>query len=317
MKILVTGSEGMLGEALIKTLLLRDDIERIYGVNRRIGFSPESIGHRTDKFIKIYTPLENEAYVQSLFKFIKPDIVFHLAASQRNTLEACDENTRMTNYILKHCPRGVRFIYASSSTVFGNLAEEIYNEYEEVFKLSENDITNPSSYYGASKLAGEHLVSVANLADKIHAVILRFCAIVGTGATHGAVKDIIKKAGAEGDSLELWGDSPGSTKPYIHITDAVGALVHFGLSDAAGVYNVCPADQISIDKLADVVMDNLGVKKTKVWNTNKKALGDNKLVTMDSAKALKAGWSPKYSSSKEAIAAVAAEHKRMVSEAHV
>jgi nucleoside-diphosphate-sugar epimerase len=150
LKILIAGSNSILGKHLIEQLLILDGVQQVFGVNRKIGYSPESIHEKTDRSLNVYTCLDNEAYVSSLFRFIKPDVVVHLAASPKNTPEAYEENTRITNYLIKYAPKGARFIHVSCSSV------ELVRD-----------------YYTISKLASEQLVEVGTLAEKIIGVNVR------------------------------------------------------------------------------------------------------------------------------------------------
>lgn len=302
MRIAILGSEGFVGRKLSKALSDRTEVSHIYGVNRKIGYTPQTahIERLESKIHRVYTCLENEQFVRDMFKHIKPDIIFHLASTQGKDYDSFIENVSITNNIVKHCADGVRLIYLSSSTVYGNLAGEILTGCREFDELI------PTNLYAASKIASEAIVNAAKSAGKFNsAVTLRPCAIIGPTSTRGAVTDIIKKVKGEAPKLELFGEAPGSVKPFLSIEDMIGALLHFGFGQYSDTYNISPADYVSVEDAANLIMKELGVAKPLKWLGNScLPIGDNPLVCLDNEKALAAGWSMKFPTSIDAIKAV-------------
>src|SRR4051812_44132402 len=98
MKVLVTGSNGFIARNLINELKKDDRYEKIYCVNRNIGYLSCSSSH--NKVSDIYGNLAVEAWVQSIVRWTKPDIIFHLAAQQGKTIEAYNANVAMTSNLL-------------------------------------------------------------------------------------------------------------------------------------------------------------------------------------------------------------------------
>jgi UDP-glucose 4-epimerase len=84
----------------------------------------------------------------------------------------------------------------------------------------------PISLYGASKFAGEALVSAYAECFGTHAWIFRFGNVVGPRGTHGAALDFLKKLrSTEGAFLEVLGDGR-QAKPYLHVTDCVAGILY-------------------------------------------------------------------------------------------
>ena len=142
------------------------------------------------------------------------DVVFHLAANPEarwglertrldlevgtiaayNTLEAM----RLTNT--------PRLVFSSSGTVYGET---------DVVAAEGDLLAPPISLYGASKVAGEALISAFVSCFDLRARIFRFGNVVGPRGTHGAALDFLKKLAANGGAeLEVLGDGE-QAKPYL------------------------------------------------------------------------------------------------------
>lgn len=144
--------------------------------------------------------------------------------------------------------------FSSSGTVYGDSPTP----------KSELDLGHlPISLYGASKLAGEAMISAFTECFGLRATILRFGNVVGPRGTHGAALDFLKKLAASAASggptveLEVLGDGKQS-KPYLHVSDCVGGIL-FALrrrladadpDGACAVFNLAPPDQTSVARIA-------------------------------------------------------------------
>jgi nucleoside-diphosphate-sugar epimerase len=285
MNVLVTGSNGFIASNLIKKLQQEDDLDGIYCLNKQSGVSLETAkrGFLGSKTMQVFGNLNNRAFCESMFGSLDIDVIFHFAAKQGKTLGAFDENVQATSNLLKYCKRGTRFIYASSSTVYGDLG---------IDKVCvETDKTTPTSLYGASKLTGENLVNVVGLAGEVSVLVLRFCAIVGQDANHGLVPDLIRKMGEPGGTVEMFGDYPGSIKPYLHVDQCVNAIMHLFQGGYTGTYNVCPDDSVSVCLIAELIRRCMGVEKDFRWlGKESLSVGDNRIVKMSNRKLEQSGF---------------------------
>jgi UDP-glucose 4-epimerase len=149
-------------------------------------------------------------------------------------------------------------VFSSSGTVYGDTAEP----------CGELDLGSlPISLYGASKFAGEALVSAYVECFGLNAIIFRFGNVVGPRGTHGAALDFLKKLRDTKSYLEVLGDGR-QAKPYLHVTDCTAGLC-FGLQHLQktlaqvgtrpkgsrghlGVFNLAPADFTSVRRIAEV-----------------------------------------------------------------
>ncbi len=151
---MVTGGSGFLGRYVIKELMKHPEVNAIISISRSVPESHIFFGD-SQRWIHCEdsVDIENEAAVASTLYSYKPDVIFHLAANpvvKENALRPCDisrTNIMGTHHLLAHCKEGTRFAFASSATVYGDQYGEEYGTKP-----------LPTSVYGATKLASEHLI---------------------------------------------------------------------------------------------------------------------------------------------------------------
>lgn len=138
-----------------------------------------------------------------------------------------------------------RFLFSSSGTVYGDTGAP----------RAELDLGHlPISLYGASKLAGEALISAFSACFDLGATIVRFGNVVGPRGTHGAALDFLNKLKATGGrELEVLGDGR-QEKPYLHVSDCVEGLLFAADRGERplGVYNLAPPDTTSVLRIAEL-----------------------------------------------------------------
>lgn len=294
-KILVTGYPGFLASNLEQKL---NQIGSIFVTRRELSCIRYNMNNRNIHYVQC--DLLNSSEVWSMLDEAKPDVIIHLAAFADNAAEQEDvyeDNVQMCLNLLKgiktqdQFPDRVktRFVLASSSAVYGNGS------------AWEAEPTEPTSLYGASKLACETLVDVYGKLGIVDGISLRFPAMVGPNMTHGMLKDIIRKVGEPEDKLIVFGRSPGSRKPYLHVDDAIQAILKFGIEGYENSpINVSPHDNITVLDVANMVMVEKGSAK-KIVFTEKTWAGDNPYVSMDNDRMRWLGLSLSYPTSVSAI----------------
>ncbi len=189
-----------------------------------------------------------------------------------------------------------RLLYASGSGVYGEMFCAAFQESDEMI---------PISPYGASKLAGEGLLSAYAHMFGIEVTAFRFANVVGPNQTHGVGYDFLRRLKTNTKELVILGDGL-QQKPYIYVTDVVQAVL--GTENTTGkifdTYNVSTSEQVTVNEIAEIALEELGILKsdirirytggTRGWK------GDVPNVMLNADKIRKSGWTPEYSS-KEAI----------------
>ena len=335
MKILVTGGTGFLGTHLVKKIralipfvdnlevrtaskrqLIRyDSIKAVSNEEKErvVSASADDRGHFFYNAVGkdetgYYQPghkhfsidLTKIEIVRKMFDYYEPDVIIHLAGNPlvKNPEGIFRDNVEVTQNLLTHCPQDCRFIFASSIVVYGDC--QVHP------KCTEKDLPRPTSEYGITKLTSEYLVNMFTNRNKVIGVNLRLCATVGDGLTHGVIFDFMRKI-REDETLTLLGDSPGSTKPYLHVDDAVKAFMKFLIHKplVTGTFNVVPDDEINIEELAFSVIKGMNVIMPIEWlGEEANWAGDNRYLCASSGRLRSLGWTPKYTSSDAVVKAV-------------
>jgi UDP-glucose 4-epimerase len=224
------------------------------------------------------------------------ELVIHLAsnpdiaAAMTNPAVDFDEGTLITHHVLEAMRRaGVRRIaYASGSGIYGDLGELEVDE--------DHGPLVPVSTYGASKLAGEALISAYAHMFDIQGLAFRFGNVVGRRQTHGVGFDFVRKLLERPDRLEVMGDGSQS-KSYVLVSDVVTAVL--GASDRESsapfiAYNVATGDYITVREIAVLAVEALGLQDVEILYGEEPRgwKGDVPIVRLDTSRIRATGWSP-------------------------
>ena len=143
LKVLVTGSAGLVGQQVVKDL---SNTHQVFSCYNKL---------KPEYGDSVKMDLKNCEMISSILTEKKPDIVIHLGAMtgvdlcEKEKTSASEINTKATEIIAKECSKLNSFlVYVSTDYVFdGNLG-----------MYKEDDVTNPLGFYGKSKLEGEKAV---------------------------------------------------------------------------------------------------------------------------------------------------------------
>jgi UDP-glucose 4-epimerase len=250
MRSFVIGGAGFIGSHLVELLVERGPVtvyDDLSVGKREFIESPLSSGRAT---LVQRDACDLQALTRSMSGH---DVVFHLAANpearwglERTRLDLEQGTIATYNALEAARLNGVkRFVFSSSGTVYGNVAEP----------CGETDLGHlPISLYGASKLAGEAMLAAFVECFGLEGFICRFGNVVGPRGTHGAILDFCRKLQAHADHLDVLGDGR-QAKPYLHVSDCAAGIL-FVLDHAAGerpaIYNLAPADATSVKRIAEL-----------------------------------------------------------------
>lgn len=228
------------------------------------------------------------------------DIVYHFASNpdiaKAVTQPDIDfwQGTYLTQNLLEAMRRvgAPRLVYASGSGVYGDAG---HTPVPEDFAPM-----RPISTYGASKLAGEALISAYGQMFGLQAWVFRFGNVVGRRQTHGVAYDMIEKLRRDPRSVEVLGDGRQS-KPYIHVTDIVAAIAHVVRARAHvgfDCYNVATDDALDVKTIVELVIEAMGLRDVTLRFTGgpRGWAGDVPVVRLDLRRIKALGWHPSLSS---------------------
>jgi len=241
MRAIVTGGAGFIGSHLVDRLLA-DGLAVL--VLDDLSTGSEKNLAREARFECIDLA---DADPSAILTAWHPEVVFHLAAqtsveaSQADPLRDLQVNVIGTRRILDAAlSAGVsRFVYVSSGgAIYG----------ETLRPATEHTRPAPASYYGIHKLASEGHVALAGLSY----AIARPGNIYGPrqrGGSDGAVIASFLQQATQLGSLMVHGDG-GQTRDFLHVLDAVDALVRLAREPASEIWNVASGRSRSIRDLA-------------------------------------------------------------------
>ena len=305
MKSFVVGGAGFIGSHMVDALVERGPVT-VYD-NLSVGKKAWIQGHldagRATLIEADALDLERLAAAVS-----GHDLVVHLAANpearwglERTRLDL-EQGTIATYNVLEAMRRGgvPRIIFSSSGTMYGDTAKT----------CAEGDLGHlPISLYGASKFAGEALISAFVECFGLTAHIYRFGNVVGPRGTHGAALDFLKKLRDKKTELEVLGDGKQS-KPYLFVTDCVAGML-FGLDhakDRLNVHNLAPLDATTVARIAELCVAASPYPGAAVRYTggDRGWPGDVPRSRMDPGKLAALGFRVRFSSDEAVARAVAA-----------
>jgi UDP-glucose 4-epimerase len=292
---LVTGGLGFIGSHLVDRLL-EDEWRVVVLDNLLTGRRSNLAQHKRSPLLKIV-----EGDIRDLKTVTNCsegcDAVFHLAAhalmrvSVRDHRADLDYNIVGTLNVLESMvANGVTdFVFASTSALYGEA---------EVTPTPETYSGVQTSLYGAAKLAGEGYASAFAEFSPIKVWAYRFGTVLGERCRRGAIWDFVHKLDDDPSKLEILGNGKQS-KDYMSVKDCVDGIM-LGYERSSGrvnIFNLGLQEQTTVDELADIVIEEMGLSRVKKSHTGgaRGWVGDNPVVYLSTKRIKALGWEPKTS----------------------
>lgn len=260
MRLLITGSNGLLGQKLVAALRNDMDVE-LLATSRGSDRTPHPLGSQ-------YRPMDITlpAEVDQVFDAFRPQVVIHTAAM--TNVDACEQdqagcelqNVTATRHLVRAAERhGSHFIHLSTDFIFDGKNGP----------YREEDEAAPLSIYGQSKLDAERTVINSRLSKW---AIARTIIVYGVaeGLSRSNVVLWAKGALEKGQPIKVVDDQ--WRMPTL-AEDLADGCIRIAKRGATGIYNLCGPDGMSILELVHRVGAFFGLDTTVVSAVKSETLG--------------------------------------------
>lgn len=260
-KILVIGGAGLIGSHVVEELLKEPVREVVIYDNFTRGTVDNLSEALKDKRCRIFELGGDICQPDLLDKATEGcDAVVHLAAlwllhCHDFPQSAFEVNIRGTFNVLQSCVKHAvqRLVYSSSASVYGDAVQE---------PMTENHPYNNWTFYGATKIAGEHMMKAFHKRYGLQGVGLRYMNVYGPRQDYkGAYIAVMMKildCIDRGERPIVFGDGSQSYD-FIHVKDCARANICALKADVPfGFYNVGRGIKTSITELARLLLELTG-----------------------------------------------------------
>lgn len=291
---IVTGCAGFIGSTLVDRLLAEG--HAVVGVdNFSTGlrrFLESALAHPQFRLVEL--DLLDLDGLKLAFK--GGEAVFHLSANAdvrfgtSHPRKDLEQNTIATYNVLEAMrANGISKIAFSSTG-------SVYGESPVVPTPEDGPFPVQTSLYGASKAAGEGLISAYCEGFGFKACIFRFVSILGERYTHGHVFDFYEKLKADPTKLPVLGNGK-QRKSYLYVQDCIDAIL-LAMDKAEGKVNIF---NLGVDGYCEVndsigwICETLGVTPELQYSGGDRGwIGDNPFIFLDTTRIQALGWKPKH-----------------------
>ena len=303
MKVLITGGAGFIGSHLAERLLRDgDDVVVVDNLSTGSLKNIESF-KKHPNFDFVCGDICNIELVEPLVE--KSKVVFHLAAGvgvkliADNPVDTIKTNVVGTEIVLNIANKfGKKVLIASSSEIYGKSEAVPFREEDDIMLGS----TSSSRWsYACSKAIDEFLALAYYRQYGLNVVIGRFFNTIGPRQTgeYGMVVPRFVQRALRDEPVLIYGTGQQS-RCFCYVDDLVDAVIRLmNCPDAAGkVYNIGSSEEITIEGLADKVIEMTSSKSKKKFVPYEVAYGrfiEDMMRRVPSLERIKRtiGWEPK------------------------
>jgi len=255
MKALVTGAAGFIGSHLTAALL--DKGASVVGVDCFTDYYPRALKernleeHRRRQGFRLAETTIQDADLPALLDGVSH--VFHLAAQAgvrkswgKDFKTYTANNVEATQILLEACVGRplTRFVHASSSSVYGDLA---------AIPMREDALPQPVSPYGVTKMAAEQLGYLYYVNYGVPTVAMRYFTVYGPRQRPDMAFNRFLRAALHGEAITLYGDGE-QTRDFTFVSDAVAATMAAGDRGVPGTaYNIGGGSRVSMNDVLKII----------------------------------------------------------------
>ena len=241
MKILITGTNGFIGSALLKRVFDLFGPENVVVISSNVNTRCNTITYDSKSMI-----------FEGKFEILDDvEVLIHAGAfTPKNGSEVND---------IYNCNRNIIFTEKLLQLGFRKLKKIIYLSTLDVYKsdvvISERTAIDPGSLYGLSKYYCERMIDLFSKKMGIDSLILRVGHVYGPGEEKyekflpKTIRSIIQN-----NEVELWGDG-SDLRSFIYIDDVIEAITNATKTiESYSIINVVGGHSITLNELIEKLM---------------------------------------------------------------
>ncbi len=239
LKVVITGSNGLLGQNLLSLLLKEKESYAVFGFSRG-----ENRSGRED-FEYVSMDITNKELLREKLLEIQPNFIINTAAMthvdvcETNREECFDLNVNAVGYLTAICSEiNAHLIHISTDFIFDG----------EKGNYAEDDLANPLSYYGETKLLSEKLLERSSINFTILRTILVY------GLVHKMSRSNIvlwvRESLEQGKEITIVNDQ---FRTPTHVEDLALACKLSLDKEATGIFNIASSQLLSVYEIAQEI----------------------------------------------------------------
>ena len=257
-KIVITGSNGLLGQTLVNLLMKEPENYSVFGLSKG-----DNRMNRND-FLYYDIDITNYSQLEECITYIQPSFIINTAAMTNvDTCELKPEecnnlNIEAVKYLTQICTKlNIHFIQISTDFIFDG-SKGFYKE---------TDLPNPLSIYGHSKLKAENIVKNSGVNFSILRTILVYGKVVNLKRNNIVlwVKDMLEN----NKEITIVDDQYRMPTYVEDLATACKLIVDKNIS---GVYHISSNELLSVFEIANQIADVFGLNKKLIKPISTKTL---------------------------------------------
>ena len=290
-RVLVTGGCGFIGSHLVEQLVARG--AAVWVLDNLQAGTLNNLNSARSQVDLVIGDVRDPECVKRVVGLSRPAYVFHLAAnaSVPGSVEdpAYDFETNSAGTFalfdaLRGYGRSEKVVLASSGAIYGQ---------PQVFPIVEEQLWDPISPYGASKVCAETIARMFHRVYGLPVVTARIFNTYGPRMARFVVLDFLRKLRHNPNVLEVLGNGQ-QMRDFTYVTDTVqGLLLLAERGFTAEAYNLSSGCSVSVTEVAQMLIAALGLTGiTRITYTGSSWVGDAQRWVVSIEKLGRLGYIP-------------------------